>query len=698
MTVALSATIRLVAHTRSTSRGGRSRAFALGVAILAGACGGAQEPLPQAAEARQPRPSILLVTLDTTRADAIGPEARGVETPAFNALAARGLRFRQSYATVPETLPSHASLLTGLLPAGHGVHENARYLGPEHPLLAERLGASGYDTAAFVSSFVLARRFGLARGFEHYDDDLPAGRSERSARETTDRALAWLDRRSSEPRFAWVHYFDPHAPYEPPEPFRTRYAKAPYLGEVAAMDEQLGRLVAAFEQRAPGPVAVVLVADHGEGLGDHGEAQHGNLVYQSTMHVPLVIVGPGVAPGVSDAPVSARRIFHTILDWAALGDEHSLRGPGTEIVLGEAMKPFLSYGWQPQVMAVEGRTKAILSGRLEVYDVVADPSESRDLGEKAPVSRPLRTALREYPVPSPGARPASEALGEEERRQLASLGYVSAGSAPVVRKDAPRPADMTRLFDTIDKASGLFVREEYARAVPLLARIRAEDPGNLDAALRLATAHSMLGHEALARREFERAGAIAPGSQDVRTYLALHYARGKDWARAAPLLEQVVAESPDRLPAVEALARVRERQGRIAEAIALHQQVHASRKPSPTELVHLGELAMGEGNTALALASLEAARAGPGVAFRHDLELGVLYLAERRFAEARDALDRVPSSHPGYPMALFKRAQVSVLLGEPDQAARIDAARRRADATTRELIARERLFQAPRTR
>jgi Tfp pilus assembly protein PilF len=256
---------------------------------------------------------------------------------------------------------------------------------------------------------------------------------------------------------------------------------------------------------------------------------------------------------------------------------------------------------------------------------------------------------------------------------------------------------MARLFDTIDRASGLFVREEYARAVPLLERIRAEDPGNLDAALRLATAHSMLGQEALALREFERAGEIAPGSQDVRTYLALHYARGKDWARAVPLLEQVVAESPDRLPAVEALARVRERQGRVAEAIALRQQVHASRKPSPTELVHLGELAMGVGNTAVALASLEAARAGQGRTFRHDLELGVLYLAERRLAEARAALDRVPSSHPGYPMALFKRAQVSVLLGEPDQRARIEAARRRADATTRELIAREQLFQAART-
>jgi choline-sulfatase len=633
------------------------------------------------------------VTLDTTRADSIGPEAQGVETPAFDALAARGLRFRQAYATVPETLPSHASLLTGLHPAGHGVHENARYLGAKHPLLAERLRAAGYGTAAFVSSFVLARRFGLARGFEIYDDDLPPGRSERSASETTDRALAWMDRRSPQLLFVWVHYFDPHAPYEPPEPFRRRYATDPYRGEIAAMDEQLGRLVAAFERRATGPVAIVVASDHGEGRGDHGEAQHGNLVYQSTMHVPLVIVGPGVVPGVSDAPVSVRRVFHTTLDWATLGDAHSLRGPEAEIVLGEAMKPFLSYGWQPQVMAVEGTMKAILAGRMEVYDVVADPSEAHDLGPDANLPRPLRTALREYPVPSPGVRPASEALGEEERRQLASLGYVSAGSEPAVRKDAPRPADMTRLFETIDKASGLFVREEYARALPLLQRIRAEDPGNLDAALRLATAHSMLGHDARALREFERAGEIAPVSQDVKTYLALHYSRGKDWSRAVPLLEQVVAESPDRLPAVEALARVRERQGRVEEAIALRQQVHARRKPSPPELVHLGELAMGVGRTAVALESLEGARAAQGDAFRHDLELGVLYLTERRLAEARAALDRVPPSHPGYPMVLFKRAQVSVLLGEPDQAARIDAARRRADATTRELVARERLFQ-----
>jgi choline-sulfatase len=638
------------------------------------------------------RPSILLVTLDTTRADALGPEARGIETPAWNALAARGRRFRQAYAAAPETLPSHASLMTGLYPAGHGVHQNARALGGGHAVLAERLRQGGYRTAAFVSSLVLARRFGLARGFDAYDDELPRGRAERPAAETTDRALAFLQKGGAAPLFLWVHYFDPHAPYEPPEPFRARFARSPYLGEVAAVDEQLGRLGAAFERLTGGPTAIAAVADHGEGLGDHGESQHGNLLYQSTMLVPLLLLGPGVPPGVDDAPVSTRRVFHTVLDWAGLGAQDSLRAPAAEVVLGEAMRPFLAYGWQPQVMAVEGTRKAILAGRLEAYDLAADPGESRDLGPQAPVSRAARDALRGYPVPAASAAP-NEALGPEERRQLAALGYVAAGAAPVVRPDAPRAADRTALLERLEQASGLFVREEYAAVVPLLEAILAEDPHNLDAALRLATAHSSLGRERQALAAFERAQALAPGSADVRTYLALHYARGREWPRAVPLLERIVAESPDRLPALEALAVVRERQGRAADAVALRQRVHALRAPAPAELAALGRLAMAAQQTPQAIDAFERLRAQQTLGFAHDLELGVLYLAARRLPEARQALDRVPRSHPEYPLALFKRAQVSVLLQEPDRAERIAAARRAADATTRELIARERLFR-----
>jgi arylsulfatase A-like enzyme/thioredoxin-like negative regulator of GroEL len=655
------------------------------------------------------RASILLVTLDTTRADAIGPEAVGITTPGFDALASRGRRFRHAYATAPETLPSHASMLTGLFPAGHGVRENGRRLSDRHGVLAERLRAAGYRTAAFVSAFVLDRRFGLDRGFEVYDDDMPEGDSERTALATTDRAVAFLERTperatasppasTAGPLFLWVHYYDPHAPYEPPEPFRGRHPESAYLGEVAAMDAQLGRLATVFSRQASGPVASVVVADHGEGLGDHGEAGHGKLLYQSTMRVPLTIAGSGIDPGTSDAPVSARRVFHTILDLAGLEAESSLRSaqPEPELVLGEAMKPFLAYGWQPQAMAVEGRHKAILAGAVELYDLAADPGETQPLAGELGRFRRLRDALREYPVPSLVEHPvADEGLGAEQRRRLASLGYVAATTHPVVRPDAPRPAEMTPLFDTIDLASTLFVSERYEEVIPLLGAILERDPHNLDSALRLATAHSALGHDRQAVAAFQAAAAIAPDSPDVHAYLGLHYAKGAEWRRAEPLLERVLSGAPDRLPALEALAVVRERQGRTADAIALRRRIHVLRDATAPEQIRLGELAMGVQQTALAIEAFEAARRLAAGSFDRDLELGVLYLAARRLEDARSALDRVPSNHPALPMALFKRAQVSVLLGEPDRRARIEAARRGADATTRELIENERLFEAP---
>ncbi|HEV7920378.1 MAG TPA: sulfatase-like hydrolase/transferase [Thermoanaerobaculia bacterium] len=655
----------------------------LALALLLVACSRSETSQPPPA-----RPSILLVTLDTTRADAIGPEARGIETPAFTALAARGMRFRFAYATVPQTLPSHASMLTGLYPAGHSVRENARHLGEQQPLVAERLHQAGYRTAAFVSAFALARRFGLGRGFDTWDEDFGEGAAERTAKTTTDRALAFLQQRSNQPLFLWVHYYDPHYPYTPPEPYLTRYANQPYLGEVASMDEQLGLLVQAFDRNTAGEKAIVVVGDHGEGLGEHGEQQHGNLLYQSTMHVPLLLVGPGVKAGTSDAPVSTRRIFHTILDWAGLGAENTLRGGQPELVMAEAMKPFLDYGWQPQVMAVDGRIKTILAGRSEVYDLVADPKETHDLAD---VPRAARAALRDYPLPTAAA--SNETLDEEEQRKLASLGYVASGVKPLIRPDAPRPIDMAPLYPILDRASGLFVREQYAAAIPLLEQIRKADPHNLDAALRLATAYSSLGRNGEALAAFKEAEALAPESADVKTYLALHYARGKEWQQAEPMLERIVASDPHRVPALEALAMIREREGRIPEAVDLRQRLYAERAAKPAELVRLGQMQMAIGQTEPAIASFEKARSLQAEAFRNDLELGVLYLASQRLTEARDALDRVKPGDPAYPLALFKRAQVSVLLHEQDSAARIAAARQHADGTTRVLIERERLFR-----
>ena len=263
--------------------------------------------------------------------------------------------------------------------------------------------------------------------------------------------------------------------------------------------------------------------------------------------------------------------------------------------------------------------------------------------------RELRAALDDYPVPSPDAARPPDTLSPEARQKLASLGYVNAGAAPVVRKDAPRPADMTGLFETLEEASGLFVRQEYRKVIPLLERILSKDPANLDAVLRLATAQSSLGRDAEALAAFKKAASLAPKSADVRLYLALHYARGPEWEQAVPLLEQVLNDAPERLPALEALAAIRLKQHRTADAIALHQRVYALRPPTAAELLQLGQLAMSEQNTPLAIDSFESARRQQGAAFTHDLELGVLYLAARRFDDARAALDRVPPSHAGLP-------------------------------------------------
>ena len=667
------------------------RVVTVGTLAIASGCARPAERVTPPPE----RPSLLLVTLDTTRADALAPEADAAATPAFAALVARGVRFTQAYAAAPTTLPSHASMLSGLYPGEHGVHENGRHLSERVPLVAERLRELGYSTAAFVSGFPLKSPYGLARGFDLYDDELDAGKTERSSRETTDRALAWLAKTDPRPRFLWVHYYDPHEPYAPPEPFRSRFPDDPYQGEVAAMDHDLGRLLAAFDSsRGTRRTGVLVAADHGEGRGDHGEMLHGNLLYQGVMRVPLVVSGDGLAPGTRSDPVSLRQVRATLLGLAGESADGSLLSPATGPVLGEAMQPYLNYRWQPQVMGVAGRQKLILSGRLEIYDVVDDPGETRDLAGTVAPDRALARAVAGYPLPGTGSAPAASPSGDEERRRLASLGYLTSGETPgSVPEGAPRAADMTAFFPDLDAAALAFGGGRWADSARHFERVLARDPGNLMAAVQLAACRSFLGQAEAALAGFELARRIDPRSVEVRHFLGLHHLTQGRHDLAAPLLESVLEVQPDRLAAIEALAQIRVHQGRTAEAAALLERaVPLSRNPG-ARLVEAGLLHMQLGETGPALAALERARALQGSAFRRDLELGVLYLSARRPEEARAALDRVPRGHPDAPMALFKRAQVSVLLGEPDRSERVRAARAGANATTRRLIAGEKLFE-----
>ncbi len=686
---------RLPAARSGSRRGPLVAGSLLAVALAAAGC--APEPPSAAPAAPAARPSILLVTLDTTRADAVGPSTGGATAPHLAALTARGVWFAQAYATAPMTLPSHASMMTGLYPAGHGVHENARYLGPQQPLLAERLRQAGYRTAAFVSGVPLDGRFGLDRGFDHYDDEMGPGGAERVAGSTTDRALRWLVESGDGPFLLWVHYFDPHDPYRPPEPFASRYPATPYLGEVAYMDQELGRLLAGFDVRCgEAPCNILVAGDHGEALGEHGEPRHGRLLYQGVMRVPLIVAGSGVAAGERRHPVSTRRVFDTVLGWAGLDGSAGLLAAEPETVLGEAMKPYLQYGWQPQVMAVRGRLKAIRSGPVELYDVLDDPGESRDLAAESGLEPELARALRDYPLPRPvdeaeANEEITEEITEEMRRQLASLGYIDSGAQPVLRQDAPSAARMAHLFADMDAGSALFVAERYGEAVPLLAGVLDRDPGNLAIALQLAVAHSVLGRDPQAEEYFDLAAAIDPDSTDLAHYHAMHLLRAGHPDRAAPLFEKVLARSPRRLPALRGLAAIRQRQNRPAEAAALLDRALAI-ELAAADYLRLGGLRMELTDTQGAIDAFEAARALDPGAFSHYIELGVCYLAGRRFVDAGASLDRVPPEHPAYPLALFKRAQVSVLLGEADREERIRLAWRQADAMTRPMFASEKLF------
>ena len=431
-----------MAHTRSTGRGGRSRPFALAAAILAGACGGAQEPAPRrgGGEAAPPVDPAGHARHHAGRCDR--PRgARGRDAGLQRARGAGpplppGLRDGSRDAALPR-LPAHRP------PTRRGTASTRTPATSARSTRFSRSGSGRPGTTRPPSSPASSSRAASASpggSSTTTTTSRPGGPSGAPARRPTGPSPGWTgDRRSPGSPGCTTSTRTP--PTSRPSPSAARYAKAPYLGEVAAMDEQLGRLVAAFERRAPGPVAIVVASDHGEGLGDHGEAQHGNLVYQSTMHVPLVIVGPGVAPGVSDAPVSARRVFHTD---PRLGRARRRAQPprpraGDRPRGGDEALPLLRLAAAGDGRRGHGRRRSSPGG-WRSYDVVADPSESRDLGEKAPrLAAPAHGPAR-VPGPLPrgparlgragggGAAPAGE-----PRLRLRRVGARRCGRTPRAR-------------------------------------------------------------------------------------------------------------------------------------------------------------------------------------------------------------------------------------------------------------------------
>ncbi len=657
------------------------------MALLVLAFWGCKPPPPPALS---DRPALLLITLDTTRADYLGYAGKLGTSPNLDRLAASGRVFTLAYSAVPETLPSHVTMMTGLYPAAHGIHENGRALDPALPLLAPALAQLGYRTAAFVSAFPVSRGLGLERGFAVYDDDYGSAQ-ERSASATTARALAWLKQAGPGPLFLWVHYFDPHAPYQPPEPFASRFHNDPYAGEIAAMDAELGRLVEAFRAHSgAGQHAILVAGDHGEGLGDHGEAQHGNLLYSATSHVPLLLSGTGMNPARLATPVSLRRVRETLLGLAQGEAKPGLCGEPREVVVVEAMKPYLSYGWSPQVAAISGTRMAIRAGELELYDLIADPAQTNNL---APPERPLAeqaSTLRDYPLPN--AKGASQLVREEDLAKLQSLGYSASPGLSEVAGPRPIPARMTELFPLLDAGSAAFASSDYKLALQAYAQVLTKDPYNLTVHLRQAVAHGMLNHDKDAEKHFARARALSPESADVRHYLAMYQVQRQRWDEAADNFTFVLARQPRRFQALSQLAFIRERQGRLDDAQGLFERALSLDDRDAETHLALTRLAMERGRSAIALEHLLAAKELQGQDFSQHLELGACFMDLRRFDEAAPCFDLVPQTSPAFPLALFKRAQLAALRHESDLRARYQAALRGATPETRPLLERDPLF------
>lgn len=404
---------------------------------------------PAAARARTPSlwtgppvDNVVLITIDTLRWDSLGyVGVKPVDTPAIDALAASGWIFEEAHAHNVVTLPSHANILSGRYPFDHGIRENSGYIFPSRlDSAATLLAAEGFAAAAVVGAFPLSSRYGLDRGFDLYDDEFSRGWGqgfdvpERSGDAVVEASLAWWNRNQGRRRFLWAHLYDPHAPYEPPEPWASRYPESAYLGEVAATDAYLAPLLEAVTAAGDGRTLVVLTSDHGEALGDHGEATHGFFVYESTLKVPLVIWAPGLEPRRWDYLARHVDLLPTMLEAAGVAVPDGL--PGSSLwsppVEGlprdsylEALSANLNRGWAPLRGLMRDRKKLISLPIPEFYDLANDPAELDNLFELRRAE--AQTLVRALPSESTWPPDRGE-VTEKERQALASLGYLSSNA------------------------------------------------------------------------------------------------------------------------------------------------------------------------------------------------------------------------------------------------------------------------------
>jgi len=546
---------------------------------------------------------VLLITVDTLRADRLGCYgARHVATPAMDALAAGGVRFENAYAQVPITLPSHTVILTGTYPMYNGVRDfTSNGIPPSVGLLAEAFKRQGYQTAAFVSAFVLDSTWGFGRGFETYDDHFDPrqfetqnpGNIQRRANETVDRLLAWLRAYESRPAgrrpfFIWLHLYDPHSDYNPPEPFHSQYSGRLYDGEVAYTDSQLARLFAELRKTgAYDRALIVLLSDHGESLGEHGEDEHGFFVYNSTLRVPMIFKLPRgqSSPHVVQPPVATIDVAPTLLELLRLRDPLSRQfqgqslaspilgrsAPADRLVYSESYYPRDSFGWAPLRSLASRRLRYIEAPQPEIYDLTLDAGETRNLiDQRRADAEALRAQLRDFErrYAAQVAPAKGPPLSPETIEKLKSLGYVaySAPTASGPSGSLADPKDRLKTFKSILRATDLASLGRFEESDALLTRAQAEEPNLYLIPFMLAENASHVRQWGEAEKQFLACLKLNPSFQQAVMGLARTYIAESKLEQARPWLELAAHENPQNFLAFHGLGLVAHQQRNLADA------------------------------------------------------------------------------------------------------------------------------------
>ncbi len=619
--------------------------------------------------------NLLFVTIDTLRPDRLGSYgSKAGLTPHLDRLASEGVRFEHVLAHVPLTLPAHASIFTSLQPTEHGVHDNGTFrLNESVPTLATTLESAGYETGAFVGAFVLDARFGLNRGFDVYDDYygerrgfLSFAQLERPADAVVASAERWIGEARA-PWFAWVHLFDAHAPYRPPPELARKFSNDLYGGEVALVDATLGafldRLSAAG--RLDGTVLVVL-GDHGESLGEHGERTHGTFAYDSTLRVPWILWAQGLRPQVFSETVRQVDVMPTLLDLLSVSPPERIAGQSLRPYLTgelrydapasyfEALNPHLTRDWAPLTGVVQEGHKLIRLPTPELYDLASDPKERENLyRQKTGLARRLSEALDEISAGKASVRVAPP--DPETLKKLRALGYLT---APVQNRkgeytEADDPKRLIEVSNAYDKATELFGEGRLEEAIAIFEDIVRKQPRSSEAQQSLAYALHQTGRTADAVAILE--SAVRSGLSDTALLglLGAYLLDVGELEKAAGLLEALVRREPDYAEGHNYLGIAYGRLGRFADARQELERVLELDPSSASACNNLGSLALSQGRIEEAVGHLNRALA---IDPEDATALNGLGFAHARLGEMPKAIEywrRAVESDPGQFDALF---------------------------------------------